>query len=570
VTYGYDRLGRQNSITCNGMTDAQAYNLGNALLNESFSGGVLGGLIVSNQYDNLLRRTNVAVLSSPANVLAATTYGYDAASRLQTVNDGSNNVAGYSYLANSPLVGQIGFTNGSVGRMATTKQYDFLNRLTAIASQSTVAYTQPQAFNYAYNAANQRTQDTLADGSYWVNRPAFHFTSRGKGQQFDYLFDNIGNRLQTMAGGDVNGANLRVAHYTNSALNQVVGRDIPPYADIMGASILTNTVTVNGQTAYRNQEYYRQQLAVTNSPGAVWLSVTNAAPNETTVTGRVFVAQSPEYFWHDYDGNLTNDGRWTYTWDAENRLVKLAARTATGPQISLKLDYDWRGRRIRKRVWSNTGWTGNPTNDVTFLYDGWNPMVQLNAANNSVLQSYVWGVDLSGSMQGAGGVGGLLFLADWPSSIGYNAVAFDGNGNVMALVSMSGGTNCATYEYGPFGEVIRATGPMAKANPFRFSTEHYDDESDIVWYLYRPYSPSTGRFLSRDPIEEIAFKRKMLKHLQLSGKYCNPFERQSSKIKRSTGKADSVKRKSIKRFASRPIAGFCSPGSSPTSSPILV
>jgi len=28
---------------------------------------------------------------------------------------------------------------------------------------------------------------------------------------------------------------------------------------------------------------------------------------------------------------------------------------------------------------------------------------------------------------------------------------------------------------GPFGEVLRATGPMAKANPFRFSTKYQDD-----------------------------------------------------------------------------------------------
>ena len=38
-------------------------------------------------------------------------------------------------------------------------------------------------------------------------------------------------------------------------------------------------------------------------------------------------------------------------------------------------------------------------------------------------------------------------------------------------------------------------------NPFRFSSEHYDSELDLVYYNYRHYSPSLGRFLSRDPIE---------------------------------------------------------------------
>jgi RHS repeat-associated protein len=55
---------------------------------------------------------------------------------------------------------------------------------------------------------------------------------------------------------------------------------------------------------------------------------------------------------------------------------------------------------------------------------------------------------------------------------------------------------------GPFGEVIRATGPMAKANPFRFSTKYQDDESDLLYYGYRYYSGSLGRWISRDVVGE--------------------------------------------------------------------
>jgi len=55
---------------------------------------------------------------------------------------------------------------------------------------------------------------------------------------------------------------------------------------------------------------------------------------------------------------------------------------------------------------------------------------------------------------------------------------------------------------GPFGEVIRATGPMAKANPLRFSTKYQDDETDLLYYGYRYYNASTGRWLGRDPSEE--------------------------------------------------------------------
>lgn len=63
----------------------------------------------------------------------------------------------------------------------------------------------------------------------------------------------------------------------------------------------------------------------------------------------------------------------------------------------------------------------------------------------------------------------------------------------------------AVYEYGPFGELLRATGPMAKANPFRFSTKYEDDETDLLYYGHRYYNPSAGRWASGDPINELGF-----------------------------------------------------------------
>jgi len=64
------------------------------------------------------------------------------------------------------------------------------------------------------------------------------------------------------------------------------------------------------------------------------------------------------------------------------------------------------------------------------------------------------------------------------------------------------GKSSRTCFEGPFGEVIRATGPMAKANPFRFSTKYQDDETDLLYYGYRYYNASTGRWTSRDPAQE--------------------------------------------------------------------
>jgi RHS repeat-associated protein len=219
-----------------------------------------------------------------------------------------------------------------------------------------------------------------------------------------------------------------------------------------------------------------------------------------SVTGNVYVAQEPEQFSYDADGNLTNDGRWAYTWDGENRLVGMTVNTNVGPPYQLTFAYDAKGRRIQKLVATN----GVALSTNNFLYDGWN-LVAETAPNNSLIRTYVWGTDLSGTSQGAGGVGGLLEISYYGSSTTNCFTAYDGNGNIMALVNAADGTVAANYDYAAFGEPIRITGVLARNNPFRFSTKYADDESDLLYYGYRYYKPSTGTWVNRDPIKELGF-----------------------------------------------------------------
>ena len=120
--------------------------------------------------------------------------------------------------------------------------------------------------------------------------------------------------------------------------------------------------------------------------------------------------------------------------------------------------------------------------------------------NNAVVRTYTWGLDISESSQGAGGVAGLLMVN--AGSGGIHFTAYDLNGNVMGLVKAADGTISTRYEYGPFGEVFCSVGELAGENPFQFSTKYTDFETDLVYYGYRYYSPDIGRWISRDPIEE--------------------------------------------------------------------
>jgi len=181
------------------------------------------------------------------------TYGYDDAFRLQTVNDGDLNTATYSRLANPPLVSQIVCATNGVQCMITAKTYDYLSCLTQISSLPAAQSLESIASAYTCNPANQRTNSTLADGSRCVygcdslgqiTNGCKHFTDGTPvpGQQLDYAFNTIGNRLQTWSVGNTNRTGLFQANYTNNALNQIVRRSVPPFVDVKGANLLTNTV----------------------------------------------------------------------------------------------------------------------------------------------------------------------------------------------------------------------------------------------------------------------------------------------------------------------------------------
>jgi RHS repeat-associated protein len=423
---------------------------------------------------------------------------------------------------------QIVFQHNGQTVMTTTKQYDLLNRLTGISSFGGASSASPiSSFNYQYNSANQRTLVTNVDNSYWNYQYDFlGQVSSGKrywadgtpvaGQQFEYGYDTIGNRLSTKAGGDGSGLNLRTANYTANNLNQYTSRDVPGYVDLLGSANPNATVTVNLQRAVRQGSYFWDELNMNNSSAALWLSLTNLAVLNNgnnpdiiaTNIGNVFLAQTPETFGYDADGDMTNSGRWTITWDAENRATSFTSVSSVPTAAKKKVDcaYDYQGRRIQKIVSTNNGsiYVAQSTN--RFVYDGWNLVGILDGGNN-LLYSFQWGSDLSGSLQGAGGVGGLLSMTVYAgTNAGTYFYAYDGNGNVAALMNAANGALAAQYEYDPFLGITRASGAQAFVNPFLGSTKFFDAETGLYYYGYRYYDPSTGRWPSRDPLGELGFQ----------------------------------------------------------------
>jgi RHS repeat-associated protein len=148
-------------------------------------------------------------------------------------------------------------------------------------------------------------------------------------------------------------------------------------------------------------------------------------------------------------------------------------------------------------VWQGGGWV--KTNELHIVYDGRLP-IQERDSNNVPLVTYTRGLDLSGSLQGAGGIGGLLArqstISNELATVFYHS---DAVGNVTALMDTQENI-VGRYLYSPFGKLTRMTGPMASANVMQFSSKpRYRglDDFGLRW-LYS----DIGGFLSNDPIQE--------------------------------------------------------------------
>ena len=194
---------------------------------------------------------------------------------------------------------------------------------------------------------------------------------------------------------------------------------------------------------------------------------------------------------YDADGNMltTGDG-WLYTWNGENRLIR-----AENSDTLVEMAYDYMGRRIEKKVSSKgllSFYNWNVDKHYKFAYDDYKLIAVYDAANNNaLLMTFTWQPESVG--------------LDVPVSMSYDGNTYyyvtDGNKNVTGLLDQAG-NRVAGYIYGPFGQLLGAEGELAEVNPFRFSSEFHDDETGLVYYNYRYYSPSLGRWIKRDPIEE--------------------------------------------------------------------
>lgn len=211
-------------------------------------------------------------------------------------------------------------------------------------------------------------------------------------------------------------------------------------------------------------------------------------------------------FTYDEDGNLVQDNRRVYIWDSDSRLE--ASRPLPGAGgFAIRNSYDTLGRRVKKDAWYvapfGTYPPERPISTTTYVFDGGLLVREtIEEIGGTVKQTeYTWGKDISGSLDGAGGVGGLLAVKiDGATYV----PIYDVGGNITGYCSSSGSV-IAERNYSPFGQMISARSdndPLFRRLHFWFSTKYLDLETGLYYFGGRFYSPFLCRWLNRDPIGE--------------------------------------------------------------------
>jgi RHS repeat-associated protein len=181
-----------------------------------------------------------------------------------------------------------------------------------------------------------------------------------------------------------------------------------------------------------------------------------------------YVSAGPATFLYDSNGNLTSDGTYSFTYDAENRLIASSSGAA--------LTYDPLGRLHET--------SGGSAGITRFVYDGDQMTVEYDAWGN-VWRRYVHGTAEDDP---------LLWYHD-PHLNDRRSIQADHQGSVISIADASGEA-MAVHTYDEYGR----PGVGNSTSRFQYTGQAWIPELGMYYYKARIYSPTLGRFMQTDPI----------------------------------------------------------------------
>lgn len=481
ATYAYDDRDRATSITWSGGAgNSVLYGSGEDQTFAYFDDGRLATQsngLASISYAYQSNGDPMTITQTHSGSAWTLGYDHDDAGRLTDLTypavAGSSEEVAYFYNFRGQLSEVYNPNDGQTSPLATyTRRLDgLISRLRYDNGPSGLGtYT-----NYFYDTGKRSTGRIhyKANGG-WTDVNSYGYDKRSR-RIWQKWSGNVGDRYEYDAAGQIIGVDHNVSAPASASGSITADHDYE--YDAMGnrtsftvTSEGASSTVAQGSTSYSSND--KNQYTNISSP---------STPPDGVLS-------------YDLDGNLLDDGTRLYKWDAWNRLREV--REKSSGSLIAEYAYDSIGRRISKET---TSLAPQGAEEVIFIYDGWNIIQEYKRlAGAPALEAYlVWGNDMSDSLQGAGGVGGLLARV---STGGITYYHYDANGNPARLTNS--GNNGGKYRYDAFGNVREAAGVLVADNPWQFSTKYFDEETGFSYYGFRYYDPVTGRWPSRDPIEE--------------------------------------------------------------------
>ncbi len=463
----YDRLGRPGKITDGSGTRILGYDHG-FIANETYTSGTLAGAKLTRSFDLLSRITRLTLGWRDQTINDVAYEWSGGQNRLKKIT-WNNNSATLAYQSPTLLAGIIFANNQGKAAFATSYQYDVAGRLQQVNNLPGADASNLGA-NFTYNQIGLLTRATKPDGSYWsysygqnpaaitqLDAASLHSPTGeiAPGQDWTYAYDCAGNRRLTS-----------------------INANLPN----------TKTILV--------KKYY-----AANGPSAP------LGANALNQYNHCSEPEGTEDFTYDADGNLLSDGHWRYTWDAENRLIKMNALNRPGSSAlrSIAFGYDGQNRIVSREIYVGSG--SSPAEKLLYLYNGPDLLAEIDAISRSpvLLRSYAWLPLAADEMVKAAG-SGRLCMASFHNGTTAQTIyyGYDGQHNVSCLVAPSGKL-VGNYDFDPFGVDISTAGDWALFNPFRFKG-FYDETAGSGFHLDVSlqavnghfYLPLLGRWLSPD------------------------------------------------------------------------
>ena len=440
VTYTYDNLDRVTEVKAS--KDGTSYTIGRYI------------------YDKLGR---VARFVDGQVSGKSCTYGYDLTDRLCEAVFDDGTAYRYTYDANDCLVKEVQTTPDGV--RTVTRGYDADSRETAVACGSARV---EKTFDKLGRLSSIRrnggkhttayTYETASDGGQTGRISSIEHSNGEQSSVEGYGYDDWGNVSRISRGGkhapstfeydaqgqlikEVNQGQLSIFRYWYDGggnLTEVRSYPVPESGEEEGDG------TVVKKFAYDST--WKDQLA------------------SVTMDGKT------RNFTYDANGNLLNDGKYTYSWTKGSLLEKV-----TGDGLEAVYTYDASGIRTSKKV-----------NGITTEYLTAGGSV-LSEKKNGIWQHYLY--DGSGQLMAIRYKGADYYYVR------------NGLMTITGLVDANG-ASVVNYFYDNWGNMLNITGSMAaslgKNNPYRFKGYYYDEETGMYYLKSRYYQPEICRFISAD------------------------------------------------------------------------